>query len=385
MMKDLSLKILYLEDNPDDAELVNYILKKSGININMQRVDSRQDFVEAIRQNRFDVILSDHSLPQFNSTDALRICNLAHVGVPFILVTGTVSEEFAVHSLKQGADDYVLKSNLARLPTAILNSIKQRQMASDRLNTELTLRDQNEELLKINRELDSIVYSVSHNLRSPLLSVLGLLNLAKTEEHPRHLVFDSYLKMMETSVRRLDDTLKEILDYSRNARLEVSAKPIAFEKMIENSMSDLKYIQGFDQIHFHVETEGNEVLFLSDPYRLSMVICNLLSNAIKYRDEDKPQSTISVTLTIREQSATISFIDNGIGIPNEITRDIFNMFYRGTEKSNGAGLGLYIVKETLDKLKGSIKVSSIMGEGSTFTVTVPNRKYREETVLINQS
>lgn len=385
MMKDLSLKILYLEDNPDDAELVNYILKKSGININMQRVDCRQDFVEAIRQNRFDVILSDHSLPQFNSIDALRICNLAHVGVPFILVTGTVSEEFAVHSLKQGADDYVLKSNLARLPTAILNSIKQRQMASDRLNTELTLRDQNEELLKINRELDSIVYSVSHNLRSPLLSVLGLLNLAKTEEHPRHLVFDSYLKMMETSVRRLDDTLKEILDYSRNARLEVSAKPIAFEKMIENSMSDLKYIQGFDQIHFHVETEGNEVLFLSDPYRLSMVICNLLSNAIKYRDEDKPQSTISVTLTIREQSATISFIDNGIGIPNEITRDIFNMFYRGTEKSNGAGLGLYIVKETLDKLKGSIKVSSIMGEGSTFTVTVPNRKYREETVLINQS
>lgn len=373
------MKILYLEDNPNDAELVELLLRKENINVELLRVDSRKEFVDAIRGDRFDVILSDHSLPQFNSSEALRICNLAHVKVPFILVTGTVSEEFAVECLKQGADDYVLKSNLVRLPNAIMNSIKQRNLASDRLNAELTLRYQNEELLKINQELDSIVYSVSHNLRAPLLSVIGLLNLAKTEEHPRHAVFDSYLSMMESSVRRLDDTLKEILDYSRNARLEVRAREISFKTLIQNCIEDLKYMKGFDQIKFETEIKGEDISFLSDPYRINMIFINLLSNAIKYRDSTKTQSIIWMAVTITEENATILFQDNGIGIAEGITANIFNMFFRGTDKSNGAGLGLYIVKETITKLNGEINVSSGIGKGSTFTVTIPNKKQRVDS------
>lgn len=382
-MKDLSIKILYLEDNPNDAELVELLLRKEGMRIDLLRVDSRKEFVDAIRGDKYDVILSDHSLPQFNSSEALRICNLAHVKVPFILVTGTVSEEFAVECLKQGADDYVLKSNLVRLPRAIVNSIRQRKLASDRLNDELTLRYQNDELFKINQELDSIVYSVSHNLRAPLLSVLGILNLAKTEEHPRHTVFDSYLKMMESSVRRLDDTLQEILDYSRNARLEVSAKQISFKTLIQNCIEDLKYITGFEQIKFETEIEGDEVLFFSDPYRINMIFTNLLSNAIKYRDSTKAQSIIWVSVTITEEAASILFQDNGIGISENLISEIFNMFYRGTEKSNGAGLGLYIVKETIGKLKGEINVTSKFSEGSTFRVSIPNKKYQTESIVIN--
>src|SRR5690606_2705781 len=157
------------------------------------------------------VILSDHALPQFNSVEALTICRKNSMNTPFILVTGTVSEEFAVSCLKQGADDYVLKSNLVRLPTAIINALKQRNVELKRKKAEKTLRKQNEELVKINKELDSFVYSVSHNLRAPLMSVLGLLRLAQLEVERSGKEINlllSYFSMMEHSINKLDDTLK---------------------------------------------------------------------------------------------------------------------------------------------------------------------------------
>src|SRR5690606_2336469 len=138
-------------------------------------------FTACLQQFRPDVILSDHALPQFNSLEALKILRKQASDTPFILVTGTVSEEFAVSCLKQGADDYVLKSNLVRLHAAIQNAIRQRRQDAKRKKAEQTLRKQNDELIKINKELDSFVYSVSHNLRAPLMSVLGLVNLAQLE------------------------------------------------------------------------------------------------------------------------------------------------------------------------------------------------------------
>src|SRR5690606_29324815 len=104
MKKQEHLHVLYLEDNPDDAELVERVLRKADYSVNLVRVESRKDFVDSIRNTAFDVILSDHALPQFSSTEALRICKRAQVIVPIILVTGTVSEEFAANCIKLGAD-----------------------------------------------------------------------------------------------------------------------------------------------------------------------------------------------------------------------------------------------------------------------------------------
>lgn len=373
-MMEEKLKILYLEDNPDDAELVERMLRKENGKLELHRVDSREEFIAAIRSTAFDVILSDHSLPQFNSNEALRLCNLAHLKVPFILVTGTVSEEFAVKCLKQGADDYVLKSNLTRLPTAIANALRQRKLASDRLHAEVALRHQNEELSKINQELDSLVYSVSHNLRAPLSSVLGLLNLANLEEHPRHPEFDAYLKMIEKSVLKLDDTLKEILDYSRNARLEIARDCINLKELCDDCMEKLAFLEGNKEIEIRSSFSGMEIPLYSDAYRLSMILTNMLSNAIKYRDKSKEQQYIHINAKITSCSLTIDFEDNGIGIQPALTGKIFNMFFRGTELSEGAGLGLYIVKQTVDKLNGRILVSSNPGKGTTFTVHLPNNQ-----------
>jgi signal transduction histidine kinase len=370
-MTTKEIKILLLEDLEDDAGLIQRELQKMNVQFEMKRVDSRSEFVDALRGYKADVILSDHSLPQFNSFDALKLCRRAGLQVPFILVTGTVSEEFAVSCLKQGADDYVLKSNLTRLSTAINNSLKQRKLEKDRKTAEITLRTQNEELVKINKELDSFVYSVSHNLRAPLMSVLGLLNLAKMNNQGKDVMFESYFGMMDKSIHKLDETLKEILDYSRNARNNLSIKETNIREILDDSIERLKYMSGSDQITKKIMIEEKSVLY-SDPYRLQVIFNNLLSNATKYRDQQKEDAFVSFAITIDEQKAVIQCQDNGIGISDELLPKVFDMFFRATELSEGAGLGLYIVKETIDKLKGSITLFSQVGVGTIIKIEIPN-------------
>ncbi len=367
------LKILMLEDLQDDVGLIERTLRKEGMHFSFKRVDSQEEFSESLTQFQPDVILSDHALPQFNSLEALKICRKQAVNVPFILVTGTVSEEFAVSCLKQGADDYVLKSNMVRLPSAIQNALKQRHHEIKRKKAERTLRKQNEELVKINKELDSFVYSVSHNLRAPLMSVLGLINLVQIENKKGNETMNNYFEMMQHSIHKLDNTLKEILDYSRNARSELNIEEVDTKRMVEDSFERLKYMEGSENISKSIEVENNMPLF-SDEYRLSVIINNLVSNAIKYRDVQKDHSVINLRATITDTHLDLIFSDNGIGISPEYLQRIFDMFFRATERSEGAGLGLYIVRETVDKLHGSISVESKLGEGTTFKIKIPNMK-----------
>jgi len=380
MVSDKELKILMLEDLQDDVGLIERTLRKEGMNFSAKRVDSQGDFSESLTTFQPDVILSDHALPQFNSLEALKICRKLAVNVPFILVTGTVSEEFAVSCLKQGADDYVLKSNMVRLPSAIHNALKQRHHEARRKKAERTLRRQNEELIKINKELDSFVYSVSHNLRAPLMSVLGLINLVQLENKNGDENIQKYFEMMQHSIHKLDDTLKEILDYSRNARSALNITEIDIKKMIEDSFERLKYMEGSDAIAKSIEISGN-IPFYTDPYRLSVIINNLVSNAIKYRDASKDCNKLLVTAHITETYLELTFSDNGIGISREFHPKIFEMFYRATERSEGAGLGLYIVRETVDKLHGKISVESEIAQGATFKITLPNLKILPAKVI----
>lgn len=370
---ETELKILMLEDLQDDVGLIERTLNKQGLSFVSKRVDTKEEFTEALKNFGPDVILSDHALPQFNSLEALSICQTEGLNVPFILVTGTVSEEFAVSCLKQGADDYVLKSNMVRLPSAIQNALRQRHLDIKRKKAEKTLRKQNKQLVKINKELDSFVYSVSHNLRAPLMSVLGLINLVQIENKKSDQGLEDYFHMMQTSIYKLDETLKEILDYSRNARSELNIEYIDLEKLLEESFERLMYLEGSSYINKTVLIQGSSKVY-SDAYRLSVIINNLVSNAIKYRDSTKNHSIIDIRAIVTETELQITFRDNGIGIKPEFLPKIFDMFYRATERSEGAGLGLYIVKETVDKLRGSIRVESEVGEGTDFYINIPNAK-----------
>lgn len=367
---DKPLKILVLEDVEDDVGLIERELRKGGLKFETARVDNKKEFIDALRQYRADVILSDHSLPQFNSFEALKLCRRSGVTIPFILVTGSVSEEFAVTCLKEGADDYVLKSNLIRLPNAITNSLKQKQLEKERQQTDKAIREQNDELVKINRELDSFVYSVSHNLRAPLMSVLGLLNLAKLNDRKEDL--NQYFEMMEHSIQKLDNTLKEILDYSRNARKDLDLQQVNIREVIADSIERLQYMEGSERVTKNIDIIEQGPLYC-DSYRLLVILNNLLSNSIKYRDPKKSENFVHFYIAIEKSLLTVRVQDNGIGIPSDFLPKIFNMFYRATERSEGAGLGLYIVRETVQKLHGKIEVHSEYGVGTTFEIEIPNK------------
>lgn len=379
MATEKVLKILMLEDLQDDVGLIERTLRKEGVNFQGKRVDSEQEFTESLFSFQPDVILSDHALPQFNSLEALKICLKESPDIPFILVTGTVSEEFAVNCLKQGADDYVLKSNMVRLPSAIQNAIKQRTHALKRKKAERALRKQNQELIKINKELDNFVYSVSHNLRAPLMSVLGLVNLVQLEYKHGEASMDDYFRMMQQSIHKLDETLKEILDYSRNARSPLKISEVNIRNMFTETFQRLEYMEPMDRVDKSIEMNGTAP-FYTDAYRLSVIINNIVSNAIKYRDIHKDRHVLNVKIDVTDKELFLRFSDNGIGISGDYLPRIFDMFFRATERSEGAGLGLYIVRETVEKLRGRIDVTSALGHGADFTITLPNLKVFDTAV-----
>jgi hypothetical protein len=367
------LKILMLEDNPDDVLLIEHILRKENISFVNQCVDTRREYTEAIERFRPDVVLSDHGLPGFNSREAFKISVKQNPAAPFILVTGTVSDDYAISCLREGVDDYILKSNLSRLPTAILGALKRRRLEKLKREARHALRKQNEELLKVNKELDNFVYSVSHNLRGPLASVLGLLQLVQNERDAKNM--DTLHAMMETSINKLDGTLQEILEFSRNARSEIKSEEIHWQELIDISLGKLEYLDKDNHVDRFVTVQSEEP-FYQDSNRLGIVLTSLLSNAFQFRDARR-KPFVSVKVTTSAQQAIVIIRDNGIGIHESILPKIYTMFYRGSEESRGAGLGLYIVKEVLARLNGTIDVASVAGQGTTVTITLPSLGKRE--------
>jgi signal transduction histidine kinase len=363
------LKILLLEDVPEDAGLIERALKKDNIKYQIRRVDTSEEFTVELEKHKPDVVLSDHALPQFNSNEALKICRSIYPLLPFILVTGAVSEEFAVKILKLGADDYVLKSNLSRLGRAIRQAIRQRNLESKKIEAEQALKEQNLELIKLNKELDNFVYNISHNLRAPLVSVMGLINVAFIDRTDINNI-ELYLNKMRYSINKLDTTLKEILDYSRNTRVDIKQETIDLNELINNSFDNLKYLTNFDRIEKKINVDEKNPL-VSDSYRLSLIFDNLISNSIKYLDVKKTPNIVEINVSVSDE-VTIVYTDNGIGIHPDYQERVFDMFFRASEISEGAGLGLYIVKEALEKLNGSIQMESVLNKWTRFIIRMPN-------------
>ncbi len=139
------LKILLLEDVPHDAELIHRELLKAGLSCEPRRVDTVDDFLRELKEFDPQIILADYALPQFSALDALRVLREEQSGVPVILVTGSHSEEVAVECMKEGADDYILKASLKRLPSAVRNSLKKREAELERVATEAAFRRSEEQ------------------------------------------------------------------------------------------------------------------------------------------------------------------------------------------------------------------------------------------------
>ncbi|PSL25844.1 PAS domain-containing sensor histidine kinase [Chitinophaga ginsengisoli] len=232
------------------------------------------------------------------------------------------------------------------------------------------LEASNNRLKKTNNELDRFVYSVSHDLRAPLASVLGLLEYTMSETDDGEVLQD--LGMMKGSIEKLDRFILDILDYSRNARLELKVHVVNFHQLLADIKDHLRFLHtGRSTLRFDVNIQENGD-FGSDERRISILLNNLVSNAMRYADPEKPDPFVEVNIVSGPKGADIAVRDNGIGIPAEYHEKIFDMFYRISEKSTGSGLGLYLVKETIDKLKGRISLQSVPGEGTTFNIFLPS-------------
>lgn len=236
-----------------------------------------------------------------------------------------------------------------------------------RKRSEESILAKNEELRKINAELDNFVYRVSHDLRSPLLAIKGLIGLIFGTESLTEEVIE-YLKLAESSVGRLDATIQEILEYSRNARLAVVYDEVDVKKKVDTIIRDLQFAD--KNITFEESFPENTTI-ISDRARINVLLKNLIGNAVKYQRKDEPNHWVRVTMDYVDENVVITVSDNGEGIHERSLPRIFDMFYRGTTSSIGTGLGLYICKEVLSNLNGSIDVKSTVGVGTTMTVTLP--------------
>jgi len=235
------------------------------------------------------------------------------------------------------------------------------------VNLEKMVQERTKELSKRNNELDNFVYSVSHDLRAPIASVLGLINLAKNDKD--RAMAAVYLDKIHSSALQQDNFIREILDQSRNARLEVKKDEIQFEELIDETFNQLKFATSTGQAVEKIVDIKQEGPFYSDRWRLKVILNNIISNSIRYRNGRDP--VIKINVSVVDQMAHFEIEDNGRGIAKEHIKNVYRMFYRATDDGAGSGLGLYIVKETVDKLHGSIEIESEEGKGTTVKLDIP--------------
>jgi signal transduction histidine kinase len=236
------------------------------------------------------------------------------------------------------------------------------------LENEKQISEKNAELTKLNTELDQFVYSTSHDLMAPLSSVRGLIHLSRVTEDPKEV--RELIEMMDGRVDDLQKFIRDISDYSRNTRLDVQKQKVLVSKLIRSILENLRSHPNTDKVKIELDIASDLVIY-SDPSRLQIILGNLLANSIKYMDPIKQNPMLKISATLRESHVRFIVQDNGLGIPASHIPKIFNMFYQANEKAEGSGLGLYIVKQTVEKLKGTILVASELQLGSTFTVVIP--------------
>jgi PAS domain S-box-containing protein len=239
---------------------------------------------------------------------------------------------------------------------------------SERKAIQQALVDRHEELVKINAELDRFVYSASHDLRAPIASLLGLIEVARLE--PNRDTIISLLDLQKKSLHRLDRFIKDIVDHSRNTRLGLDNEPVQFENIVNTTFEQLNFMDNVARIKKEIRIH-QEGVFFSSPTRLEIIFNNLISNSIKYADLLKKESLITIDIQSTPAHTHIEVSDNGEGIPVEALDRIFDMFYRASERGTGSGLGLYIVKEAIQKLGGEIRATSVLHKGTKFVIDLP--------------
>ncbi len=243
----------------------------------------------------------------------------------------------------------------------------------ERKTAEEHIRKQNKMLKKTNLELDNFVYSASHDIRSPLTSILGLINIAAQARDKEEI--DKCLTLMRTRVNRLDEVIEDILDFSKNIRLEKKYREINLAYFIDELLNNHEFGDNYKKLDIQL-TISSDFEVITDPMRLKVIAKNLISNSVKFMNKNHGVPWLRISALRADTHFLLIFEDNGEGIREELQDKVFDMFYRASEKSKGSGLGLYIVKEMVENLHGTIKLRSTYGEGTTIIIELPDHRHQ---------
>lgn len=226
-------------------------------------------------------------------------------------------------------------------------------------------------LIAANKELEIFIYKASHDLRGPLASIIGLVNVSKFEiQDP---LANKYLDMIETSTQKLDNTLKELVKTIKIKDTERLDDKIDFKEIIDTILKEFEFFNDFSRLKIS-STISISAPFYSNKFIIETIFQNLIENAIKYQNKLAPESYLNIKVEDHKDGIQIVFEDNGIGIKSSIQGLIFDMYFKAVETSKGSGLGLYLVKKCVDKLGGTINLKSSYGKGTEFTIILNSEK-----------
>jgi ligand-binding sensor domain-containing protein/signal transduction histidine kinase len=226
------------------------------------------------------------------------------------------------------------------------------------------------QLNKTIKELDAFVYSASHDLIAPMKSVMGLIVLARRQNQNQEI--GTYIDHIERSVKKLEDVILNMIQYSQNSSLLVIHEEVNLFTLIQECISDIKFYPGMEDMKFMIDFSDKDAVVKSDRNRLKIILNNLIGNCVKYRDGSKESNDVRIAFENGKMTWKLEILDNGIGIDKHYLSRVFEMFFRANDRSQGSGLGLYIVKETVERLYGDVYVDSEKCIWTKFTIVIPH-------------
>lgn len=365
------LRVLVLEDRPDDAELLLLALGEAGLEVQGRCVDDRAGFVAALDPEP-DVILADFSLPGFSAGEALRVLADRGLTVPLIIVSGTISEETAVACLHAGAADYLVKDRLGRLPKAIAGAIERRRLrdeqaaAVERLRTAAEeLAAANEALREAGREKDRLMAATAHELRTPLTSILGFSHLLlESWDNPPDDRGKRWLEIVERQARRMMGQVEDVLTLFKleSGTFEVRPAPVRVADTVRSVLEGL----GMDGLVRCACPDDIELVV--DRHVLEGVLAGFVSNAVKYGEDP-----ISVEVAATTEEVTVRVCDEGPGVEPVFVDRLFDKYARSEEREwvGGLGLGLPLARELAGAASGRVWFEPNLPRGARFCVAFP--------------
>lgn len=382
------LRILHLEDNPADSELLLEHLADEDFDVVLQRVETRREFEAALAADDADLIVSDFQLPSFDGISAFLLAREIRPEVPFIMLTGKLGEEYAIDTLKLGVTDYVLKQGLTRLAPAVHRALVQREERAQRREAQEQLqryRENLEELVRqrtaelevrnaqldlANQDLETLAAAATHDLRNPLVVIGGFARrLARRRDVGEDADAGALLQGIIESAARMERLLGDLHQFFHASGAELKRVPIDVERLVREAFDDLRPIVGERRVDLEVAPLP---MGFGDRAMIRQVAINLLGNAVKYT-RSREQALIEVSGWEEPAATGYCVRDNGIGFDAGACERVFRLFERLPEADAfpGTGVGLAMVKRVLEKHGGKAWASSAPGAGARFFFTLP--------------